>query len=377
MITRRQIVIGLAGIGLCPAGCAEPQFGKIDHTLDQAVSRGTLPGFVLIIGDRNRVVHRHVAGWRALEPHREAMTLDTVFDMASLTKPLITAPCVMRLIETGEISLETKIATIFPDFAANQKGDITIGLLLTHYSGLPPDLPLDQNWSGRAEAFARACASPLAAEPSTRFIYSDINYLMLGFIVEKLTGESLDIYARALILNPLSMSKSGFRPQLDRRPSIAPTQYDETGVMLRGVVHDPTARRMNGVAGHAGLFSCAEDLVRYITALLDRRSGRESSFPLTQETVLAMTRPAQPARQRELRGLGWDIDTHYSTLRGERFPKNSFGHTGFTGPSLWVSPDTESYVLILTNRVHPRGGTSLVALRRLISTQTALALGIG
>ncbi|WP_336764064.1 serine hydrolase domain-containing protein [Asaia sp. VD9] len=329
------------------------------------------------MGDRNRVVHRHVAGWRALEPHREAMTLDTVFDMASLTKPLITAPCVMRLIETGEISLETKIATIFPDFAANQKGDITIGLLLTHYSGLPPDLPLDQNWSGRAEAFARACASPLAAEPSTRFIYSDINYLMLGFIVEKLTGESLDIYARALILNPLSMSKSGFRPQLDRRPSIAPTQYDETGVMLRGVVHDPTARRMNGVAGHAGLFSCAEDLVRYITALLDRRSGRESSFPLTQETVLAMTRPAQPARQRELRGLGWDIDTHYSTLRGERFPKNSFGHTGFTGPSLWVSPDTESYVLILTNRVHPRGGTSLVALRRLISTQTALALGIG
>ncbi|GGC39851.1 hypothetical protein GCM10007207_26650 [Asaia siamensis] len=280
----------------------------------------------------------------------------------------------MQLVEAGRLSLDTKVSALLPDFAANGKSDISLRLLLTHYSGLPPDLPLATPWQGRGEALRLACVSPLMARPGSTFIYSDINFIVLGRIVEIVSGNSLQQQARQGIFAPLSMNHSDFLPRPSEQKIIAPTQYQDDGTMLRGVVHDPTARRMGGIAGHAGLFSREDDLVRYITALIARRSGQKSAFPLSRAGVLLMTTPQQPKDRRELRGLGWDIDTHYSSLRGEGFPLGSFGHTGFTGPSLWIAPESGSFVLILTNRVHPRGGVSLVALRRSVSTEVAHVL---
>lgn len=374
---RRHFAVGLGAAVLSIGGCATSPFLSVDRLIAQAVRDGKMPGAILVIGHRNIVVHRSVTGYRALAPEKEKLTLDTVFDMASLTKPLITALCVMQLVEEGKLSLDTKISALLPDFAANGKDDITLRLLLTHYSGLPPDLPLSEPWHGRNDALRLACASPLVARPGSKFIYSDINFIVLGMVVEIVSGNDLQDQARHRILSQLSMSHSGFLPAPRDRRIIAPTQYQTDGTILRGIVHDPSARRMGGVAGHAGLFARADDLVRYITALIARRSGQTSSFPLSKAGVMLMTTPQQPAGKHDLRGLGWDIDTHYSSLRGARFPLGSFGHTGFTGPSLWIAPESGSFVLILTNRVHPNGGTSLVSLRRSVSTEVARILATG
>ncbi|NVN05272.1 beta-lactamase family protein [Asaia spathodeae] len=371
---RRHFTLGLGANFLTLDGCATSPFSTVDRLMTRAVHDGKMPGAILVIGHHNTVVHRSVIGHRALVPEREKLTIDTVFDMASLTKPLVTALCLMQLVEAGRLSLDTKVTALLPDFAANGKGDISLRLLLTHYSGLPPDLPLTAPWQGRDEALRLACASPLMARPGSTFIYSDINFIVLGRIVEIVSGNSLQQQARHGIFAPLSMGHSDFLPRASEQKIIAPTQYQDDGTMLRGVVHDPTARRMGGIAGHAGLFSREDDLVRYIAALIACRAGQNSAFPLSRAGVLLMTTPQQPRDRRELRGLGWDIDTHYSSLRGEGFPPGSFGHTGFTGPSLWIAPESGSFVLILTNRVHPRGGVSLVALRRSVSTEVARVL---
>lgn len=371
---RRHFALGVGASVLPMSGCAASPFASVDRMVAQAVEDGQIPGAILVIGHRNIVVHRSVTGHRALAPEKEKLSLDTVFDMASLTKPLITALCLMQLIEAGQLALDTPVSALLPDFAANGKGDITLRLLLTHYSGLPPDLPLSEPWHGREEALRLACASPLIARPVSKFIYSDINFIVLGMIVEIASGNNLDNQAGRYVLAPLSMTHSDFLPDPAQQMMIAPTQYQPDGTMLRGVVHDPTARRMGGVAGHAGLFAREDDLVRYVTALIARRSGQASPFPLSRAGVMMMTTPQQPAGMHDLRGLGWDIDTHYSSLRGAGFPLGSFGHTGFTGPSLWIAPESGSFVLILTNRVHPNGGVSLVSLRRSVSTEVARIL---
>ncbi|MQR99083.1 serine hydrolase domain-containing protein [Gluconobacter aidae] len=378
-LTRRHVLFG--GAAACVsqmAACARPgsSFGAVDVLVRDAIRRGEAPGAVVAIGHDEKIVHRFVYGKRALAPVSEPLDWKTRFDMASLTKPTMTALAVMQLVEQQKLQLDDRVSQYFPEFASNGKGDISVRLLMTHYSGLPPDIPLNDPWTGKAEGVRRAMMSPLANPPGEKFVYSDINYIMLGLLVEKLSGLSLDQYARINILEPLGMTESGYLPAASLRPLIAPTQYDEQGNMLRGVVHDPTARRMGGVAGHAGLFSDARDMTLYAQALLDRLKGRPSRFPLRRETLVLMTTPQQPAGKTELRGLGWDIDTHYSSPRGEVFSRRSFGHTGFTGTSLWIDPDSDSYVLILTNRVHPSGGHSVVRLRHDIATAAGRALGL-
>ncbi|GAB6968245.1 serine hydrolase domain-containing protein [Komagataeibacter kakiaceti JCM 25156] len=350
----------------------------VDDRLRRAVSTHETVGVVCAIGQHGRVLHRAVYGQRAISPVAQRMTWDTVFDMASLTKSLITAPCIMQLWEAGRIGLDNPVSTYLPEFATGGKGNITIRHLLTHYSGLPPDLDLTQPWQGHDQARGLTMNSRPDLPAGQKFIYSDINYLALGFLLEKLTGQPLEAYATGHILRPMGLAHSCFRPAASLLPRIAPTQMDETGHMLRGVVHDPTARRMGGVAGHAGLFSDADDMCRYAQALLDRRAGRPGSpFPLRRDTVRLMTTPQQPADKTDLRGLGWDIATHYSSARGEGFPVGSFGHTGFTGTSLWIDPQSDSYVLILTNRVHPDGHGNVVALRHDVATAAAIALHAG
>ncbi|MGO2958473.1 MAG: serine hydrolase domain-containing protein [Acetobacter sp.] len=370
------LLVGTGALAGCQSARTPQRFAEADALIKQAIRDGECPGAVWGVGQHGQVLHLAAFGARSLKPDYETMTTDTVFDMASLTKPMITALAVMQLAEKGLLDVNAPVARYLPDFAAAGKADITLRLLLTHFSGLQPDLPRTPDWWGRSGAIERIMSSVPKITPGSGFIYSDINFITLGLIVEKISGLSLDVYAKRNILEPLGMTQSGFLPPASQLGRIAPTQYDEQGQMLRGVVHDPTARRMEGVAGNAGLFSTAQDVVLYAQALLARRAGQPSSFPLKQATLLAMTTPQQPAGQKSLRGFGWDIASPYASPRGDVFSSQSFGHTGFTGTSLWIDPDNDCYVFILTNRVHPSGGRSIVRLRHDVATAVGHALGL-
>ena len=381
---RRLLLQGLATASLsaifplsgCAANKMKRDFSDVDHLLSAAVERGEIPGVVAAIGQGDAIEHRAIFGQRALVPKREAMTWDTCFDMASLTKATITAPAIMQLWEQGKLDLDAPVARYLPDFAQNGKSAITVRHLLTHYSGLAPDVDLSTPWSGKEVAVEKALTAVPAGAPGAHFVYSDINYIVLGLLVEHFSGLPLNVYAENHILSPIGMASSGFLPADELRPVIAPTQLDEADIPLRGVVHDPTARRMGGVAGHAGLFSNAHEMAIYASSRLDRWNGRVRNYPLRTDTARFMTSHQSPGSA-DIRGLGWDIATHYSTPRGDLFPIGSFGHTGYTGTSLWMEPISASFVLILTNRVHPfdRNGKALVHLRHDVATAAAKALG--
>ena len=352
-------------------GAAVPTrtLSSVDSIIQSAISDGTIPGAVLIVGHDGHVIYRKAYGERALEPRREAMTPDTIFDVASLTKVIVTAPALMQLVEKGKVRLNDPVAKYLPEFAQNGKADITVRQLLTHYSGLDPDLDLKTAWEGKQTAYAMAMAEMPADPPGAKFSYSDINFIVLGELVERVSGETLDEYAVRHIFAPLKMLHTRFMPPATWRAKIAPTQYDENEHMLRGVVHDPTARRMGGAAGHAGLFSTADDLAKYAQALLDSGDGILSAL-----SVEKMTRPEQPPTAPVLRGFGWDIDSPFSSNRGDLFPVGSYGHTGFTGTSLWIDPTTRTYIILLTNAVHPRGKGNAIALRSKVATAVAAVL---
>lgn len=378
-LSRRILLLGLTNLFYMPikksmASETKKYFAQVEQIFQDAVKTNKTPGAVAAIGHKGRVVWKGVFGQRALVPHPEGMTWDTLFDMASLTKVLITAPAIMQLYERGLVQLDTPVCHYLPEFSGQGKQDITARQLLTHYSGLPPDLDLSTPWIGRNTAIHTAFSCIPIHPAGEQFVYSDINFILLGLIVEKLSGLTLQDYATQNILKPLGLKRTFFTPTPALYSTIAPTQYDEKGTLLRGIVHDPTTRRMGGVAGHAGLFSCADDMTHYAIALLNKRAGRSSPFPLKAETLVMMSSPQQPAGKTDQRGLGWDIATHYSTPRGDYFPVGSFGHTGFTGTSLWLVPQTDSFVLILTNRVHPYGKGNVVALRHNVASAAALAL---
>jgi uncharacterized protein YbbC (DUF1343 family)/CubicO group peptidase (beta-lactamase class C family) len=336
--------------------------------MEQAVADRSIPGGVLLIGHDGQVVYRKAFGSRSLEPTKEPMTVDTIFDLASLTKCIATATSVMKLIEQGRVRLNDPVAAYLPEFAQNGKVDITVRELLTHYSGLPPDLDLKADWHGRDTAFQMAMQAKPMYPPGSRFLYSDINFETLGFLVEKVTGQPLNVFADANIYAPLGMRDTRFLPPASWRPRIAPTQYDEHGKMLRGVVHDPTARRMDGVAGHAGLFSTADDLARFAEEML------HGNKILSRLSIEKMSTPQQPANAASLRGLGWDIDSPFASNRGDLLPVGSYGHTGFTGTSLWIDPVSDTYIVLLTNHVHPNGKGSVVSLRSRVATAVAASL---
>ena len=303
------------------------------------------------------------------------MTVDTIFDLASLTKVIATTTAMMQLVERGKVRLNDPVAKYIPEFAQNGKEDITVRQLLTHYSGLEPDLDLKTLGQGKETAFRMAFAETPQEPPGSGFTYSDINFITLGALVERVSGETLDQYTLRHIFAPLKMMHTRFVPPLAWKAKIAPTQYDDNDVMLRGVVHDPTARRMGGVAGHAGLFSTAGDLARFAEMMLGMgtRDGVHVFSPLT---VRKFTSPETPLDQPVLRGLGWDVDSSYSSNRGELFPIGSYGHTGFTGTSIWIDPNTNSYVILLTNFVHPKAGKSLTAFRSRIATISSMSLAV-
>jgi uncharacterized protein YbbC (DUF1343 family)/CubicO group peptidase (beta-lactamase class C family) len=358
--------------------CAQPTFAgavAVDEQINQAVQDGLIPGAVLLIGHDGQVVYRKAYGERSLVPAREPMTVDTIFDAASLTKVVATTSSVMKLFEQGKIRLDDPVTKYLPEFQEGHS-PITIRNLMTHFSGLRPDVDLKPAWSGYETGIHRALIDKPAGPPGVRFVYSDINFILMGEIVHRLSGQMLSDFARANIFEPLGMKDSTFQPPAALRPRIAPTEIDPTtGRPLWGVVHDDTSRYMGGVAGHAGLFTTADDLAIFAQMLLDLGQGNGTRLfsPLTIEKF---TTPESPADQPILRGLGWDIDSPYSSNRGDLYPIGSFGHTGFTGTSMWMDPVSRSYVILLTNVVHPHRGKSLSSLRSRLATIAAASFGI-
>ncbi|BBZ61671.1 putative beta-lactamase [Mycolicibacterium monacense] len=455
-----------------PVAPLAADFATVAKLVNDAIAARRLPGAVVSIGHGGRVVFQQAFGSRkvagapgldGLPAPAEPMTEDTIFDLASLTKCLATATAVMQLYEQGKVQFDDPVQKYLPEFNRAddpQRARVTVRMLLTHTSGEEPDVNLDDPWGLRraekGEGLHRALTSPLHSEPGAVYRYSDINYILLGALIEKVTGEAEDTYVERSIFSPLGMGDTRYLPPAEacgpRRmrgtaigwaaarqsgvpavcpagtwntslfSRIAPTAHDDEGrrdprtnpdwdQLLRGAVHDTTARRMGGVAGHAGVFSTARDVGIYAQALLDRLAGRPSNFPLKRATLELMTAPEQPGsspRQLEaangtarhaiahtpntahpllapsypaiegqnLRGFGWDIDTAHSQPRGRVFPIGSFGHTGFTGTSMWIDPSSDTYVVLLANAIHPRGNYPISELRGEVATAAAQALGL-
>lgn len=371
MVSLASASTGRTPVPTSHRGSAEvdpPNLGMLDAIVRDAIHDDQIPGAVVLVWHNGQVVYRRAFGNRALEPRREPMTVDTIFDVASLTKVVATTTAVMQLVQKGEVRLNDPVAKYLPEFAVNGKEEITVRNLLTHFSGLRADIDLTPPWEGRDTALRMVFAETPAYSPGSRFLYSDTNFIALGALVERVSGTTLDAYCARKIFTPLEMTRTRFLPPAAWRRRIAPTEDDEQGKMLRGVVHDPRARRMGGVAGHAGVFSTADDLSKFGQALLN------GSPILSPEIVEKMTTPQQPPTAPVLRGFGWDIDSPFSSNRGELLPVGSFGHTGFTGTSIWIDPTTRTFIILLTNSVHPRGKGSAVTLRSKMATAVAAAL---
>jgi uncharacterized protein YbbC (DUF1343 family)/CubicO group peptidase (beta-lactamase class C family) len=333
---------------------------QIDQTIQNAIAQHNIPGAVYHL-ERGGKVYEKAYGDRALVPQKERMTRDTIFDAASLTKVVATAPSIWLLIERGKVELDAPLNR----YIAEARGDMTIRQLLTHTSGLRPDLDLHEPWQGYETGIALAVKEESVNRPGYVFRYSDINYELLGEVVRRVSGQPLDVFAKREIFAPLHMRDTGFNPHQSRR--IAPTEFSD-GVMLRGTVHDPTARRMGGVAGHAGLFTTAADLAKFARMLL-----RGGAPIFKRATVTAMTSVQSPPNVLVRRAGGFDIDSGFSRPRGKIFPLGSYGHTGFTGTILWIDPQSKTFYIFLSNRVHPNGKGVVTALQVALGTLSAKA----
>lgn len=285
------------------------------------------------------------------------MTVDTVFDLASLTKVVVTTTAILQLVEQGRLNLDTAAAHYWPQFGANGKACITVRQLLSHSSGLRADLDLKDDWTGQAEGLRRVVNDTPVNPPATQTLYSDVNFIVLGELVKRVSGLPLEIYARRFIVKPLRMRDTGFTLPGSMRRRIAPTEFGK-GTMLRGVVHDPTARRMGGIAGHAGLFGTADDLARFAQAIL--QGGRI----LKPSSVASMQAPQGPVESRAERGLGWQLLAPMLANRDDLPPLGMIGHTGYTGTGLWIDLVQGRFLVLLSNRVHPDGKGDVRPLRR-------------
>ncbi len=362
---------GLTGCVHQPAVFNSTVLHEMDTAITNAIAEKRCPGGVLWLEHAGQEYHQ-AYGHRALEPQLEPMTLDTIFDLASLTKVVACTPAMMLLIERGQVKLDDPVCKFIPEFSGGGKEKVTVRQLMTHTSGLRPDVSTRPPWKGYDTAIQLACAEKLRTPPGTAFRYSDINFFLLGDIVRRVSGMGLETFVEQEIYRPLKMKDTGFLPPKSKLARIAPTQRIGTN-WLRGVVHDPTSRYMGGVAGHAGVFSTAADLARYARMLLN--GGELDGVRLFKpETVQLMTSVQTPPSVPARRGLGWDIDSGYSRPRGELFPLGSYGHTGFTGTCLWIDPFSRTFYIFLSNRVHPNGKGNILPLEARLGTLAAEAV---
>jgi uncharacterized protein YbbC (DUF1343 family) len=345
---------------------------EIDRLVAETLAEGKLPGCVVTIGRADGILYSKAFGSRALLPVTEPMTLDTIFDVASLTKPVATAASLMVLADQGKIDLDQRAARYLPDLSSRDKGSITLRQLLTHVSGLPSEIPIGDFERGRAEAWKRIVNLKPKAAPGERFIYSDVGFLVLEEVIRRVSGGGLDELARARLFRPLGMVDTGFLPPEGARPRIAPTEQ-RNGEWMRGQVHDPRAFRLGGVAGHAGLFSTAADLARFARMLLGG-GALDGARILSARAVAAMLAPHDVPGG--IRALGWDMRTGYSANRGTSLSRRALGHGGYTGTSLWIDPEKNLFVIFLSNRVHPDGKGAINALAGSIATLVGEAFGL-
>ena len=351
-------------------GMDQERLAVIDSIVRASIDAGETPGCVVLVARRGRVVYQRAFGHRQVEPSPEPMTLDTVFDMASITKPVATATSVMLLVEQGKVALHDPVETYLPEFTGGGKESITVFHLLTHQGGLIPDNSLEDYRQGPAEAWRRICALETVAPPGTRFIYTDLGFITLGKLIERVAGTSLQDFSRSRLFEPLSMVDTGFVPPAALQSRCATTEMRDT-VWLKGVVHDPRSALLGGVAGHAGLFSTAGDLARYAQMMLQRGNWSGQQI-LSPATVQAMTDPYDVSGVR--RGLGWDKQSSYSSNRGDLLTDAAFGHGGFTGTVLWIDPGLELCYIFLGTRLHPDGNGTINPLAGRIGTLVAAAI---
>ncbi len=336
----------------------------VDEAVRDSVAASEVPGAVLLVGQGDQILHRKVLGWRATVPHPELMTADTIFDIASLTKVVATTPSILRLWEMGKVDLNAPLGHYLKEFNTAAFQDVTVARLLTHSAGMP-DLPSREAMAkGFPEAARLQAKAGLAVAPGTTFLYSDTGFILLGELVRRVSGEPLDRFAQRNFYTPLGMRDTAFAPPQSWVKRIAPTEVVNAHGPLRGAVHDGNARLLHGVAGHAGVFSTATDLSRYVRMLLSGGALGGKRY-LKEATVRAMFSPHVIGES--TRGLGWDITSPYSRTLGAYFPMGSVGHTGFTGTAIWMDPPSQVYMILLTNRVHPYGKGDVAELRRRIS----------
>ncbi|MBC7900196.1 MAG: serine hydrolase, partial [Saprospiraceae bacterium] len=393
-------------------GMSAAKLNGIDAIVNKDIADKKLPGAVVIVGHKGKIVYRKAFGNRSLVPTVEKMTVDTIFDVASLTKPIATATSIMILVEQGKLRLNDTIGKYITDIDDAEAKKVTIQQLLTHTSGYRPDFDLGEKWTGNDGMLTALKKEKLRNPPGTKFVYSDIGFIVLGEIVFRVMGDNQHEYFNANLRRALQITSTFIDPR--HRNSVcfncppelvAPTENvkgqssylgskyegeERAGdVILRGGVHDPTAFRMYGVAGHAGLFSNADDLARYCQLLLNggvvpdwsqHPAGRASKMLaapvriLSAQTVAKMTSPIVVSEDGATRGLGWDMNTAFSSNRGELFPLGSFGHTGFTGTSVWIDRVSQTFVVFLSNRVHPDGKGDVTPLRAKVATIAASAV---
>jgi len=351
-------------------------FRPLVNLVRARIADGLIPGAVVAIGRSSRLVFQAALGRRALEPRREKITATTIFDLASLTKVMVTAPLLVERAVRGEISLLDPLSRHLPETRGTEVGAIPLHMLLTHTAGFVPDNPMEDYAGTKARLLAAIAREPLASPPGTKFDYSDVGYVLLQFVLERRAGTRLDRLADRELFLPLRFRDTRYGVPEKKRKRTAPTTF-ERGRWLRGRVHDPRARSraLAGVAGHAGIFGTAREVARFCEMILLKGRWRGRRI-LAEETVRAMTTDQCGGNIGARRGFGFDIESPYSSPRGLRFSRHSFGHTGWTGVSLWIDAENDAYVVLLTNAIHPDGHKDLKAFRSDVATRAAEGLGI-
>lgn len=365
--------VAMAGLPMADPGSVgldAQRLQRIDELVAAGLTDKKMPGCVVCVGRHGKIALLKAFGQKQLQPTELPMTTDTLFDMASITKPMATATSIMLLIERGQLRLSDKVSALIPEFAVNGKTDITIQELLIHQSGLLADNSIADYANGPETAMKRIFELKLLNPVGSKFVYSDVNFILLGEIVRRVSGKNVHEFSRDQIFQPLKMTATGYLPEEALRVRAAPTEQRD-GKWMQGEVHDPRAFKLGGVAGHAGLFSTAEDVAVYAQMMLGR--GEHGGVRvLSPETVERMTR-GDPVSS-GIRGLGWDKRTGFSTNRGELLSDSAFGHGGFTGTVLWIDPKLDLFFIFLSNRVHPNGKGSVNQLAGQIATALAASI---
>jgi uncharacterized protein YbbC (DUF1343 family)/CubicO group peptidase (beta-lactamase class C family) len=359
-------------------GMSSERLAKIDEAVSASIEKKETPGAVVLVGRQGRIVYRKAFGARALSPAREPMTVDTIFDLASLTKVIATATSIMMLVERGKLSLADPVSLYIPEFGKNGKERITVEQLMTHRAGLPPDNEIADYVGVSIDPLKMIYELQPSYDPGSRFVYSDVGYIVAAEIIRRVSGKGLHEFARENIFVPLAMKDTRFMPvaaetsnNAQSQTRVAPTEARE-GRTMRGEVHDPRSYEMGGVAGHAGLFSTADDVAIFCQMILDKGeyNGARILAPYTIERMLS----AHSLPVSQMRGIGWDVNTSFSSNRGDLYPVGTFGHTGFTGTSVWLDPASQTFVVLLTNRVHPSGKGDVTRLRSFVASIVAGAI---